>query len=330
MFKPGQENIMAAFKKYAKRRIGKQKSIRKLVREARSGRGVLQYAPTSDVNYSYFMKNPKRPATRRGSFTRRATARVAPNEEGSMVYSLKRRPRRKSHRRARHNSYRDSGLFGRLTGKGSRKRRSHRRSRRIRLGAHRPIVIRTAHAWRRPKRSRLFRRATRINPRRSRRYGRRSYRRNPLGLPKLPFNLQNVAFGGLKIAGGIAIGMLGMPLIVKHIAPMVDKTGQYRKFYGLVHVVLGAVAAATIRKQIVKEIALTVAGVGVYDLISQNLPMLGLPTISALSGDFIEPGVVGMEADMEPALMGASYQALGASYGRDDIAYGNDNDSLDC
>jgi hypothetical protein len=193
-------------------------------------------------------------------------------------------------------------------------------------------VIRTAHAWRRPKRSRLFRRATRINPRRSRRHGRRSYRRNPFSLPKLPFNLQNVAFGGLKIAGGIAIGVLGVPVIVKYLQPMIDKDGQYRKYYGLIHVVLGAVAAATIRKPIVRELALTVAGVGVYDLISQNTDF-GLPklpdTSSMFKGD--EPGVIGMEADMEPAMMGSSYQsALGSSYGTDDIAYGSDNDSLDC
>jgi len=243
-----------------------------------------------------------------------------------MVYSLKRRPRRKSSRRARRNPYRDKGLFGRLVGR-THKRRSRRHSRKIRLGAHRPVIIRAAHSWRRPKRSKLFRRPTRINPRRR---SHRRYRRNPLSLPRLPFNLQNVAFGGLKIAGGIAIGMLGMPLIVKHIAPMVDKTGQYRKYYGLVHIVLGAVAASVIKKQIVKEMALTVAGVGVYDLISQNIPQLNLPKIgTSLSGD--EPGVIGMEADMEPAMMGSSYQtALGASYGRDDIAYGGDNDSLDC
>jgi hypothetical protein len=36
-----------------------------------------------------------------------------------------------------------------------------------------------------------------------------------------------------------------------------------------------------------------------------------------------------MEADFAPAL-GSSYQAMGASYGVDDIAYGGDTDSTDC
>jgi hypothetical protein len=140
--------------------------------------------------------------------------------------------------------------------------------------------------------------------------------------------------GGLKLAGGIAIGAYGFPLIAKVMpknaagAPMLD-----RKYWGIVHVVLGAIAAATIKKEVVKTMALTVAGVGVYDLLAANIPQLGLMPVEASKLPFMgeeQPGVVGMEADYAPAL-GASYQtALGASYGRDDIAYGGDNDSLDC
>ena len=163
-------------------------------------------------------------------------------------------------------------------------------------------------------------------------------------MPKLPFQLDRVAMGGLKIAGGIAIGMLGMPVLVKFMPT--DVTIKYRKYFGLIHVVVGAVAAATIRKQLVRDLALTVAGVGVYDLIASNLPMLGLPAVSnttpllaldaaqaaalatgGVHGD--EPGVIGMEADFAPAL-GSSYQTMGASYGTDDIAYGGDTDSTDC
>jgi hypothetical protein len=148
-------------------------------------------------------------------------------------------------------------------------------------------------------------------------------------MPKLPFQLDRVAIGGLKLAGGIALGFYGMPLIEK-VMPK-DITTKYRKYFGLIHVVVGAVAAATIRKQLVRDLALTVAGVGVYDLIASNLPMLGLPPIQATLPSFQgdEPGVIGMEADFAPAL-GSSYQAMGASYGVDDIAYGGDTDSTDC
>jgi len=140
--------------------------------------------------------------------------------------------------------------------------------------------------------------------------------------------------GGLKLAGGIAIGAYGFPLIDKVMpknaagVPMLD-----RKYWGIVHVVLGAVAAAMIKKEIVRTMALTVAGVGVYDLLACNISQLNLKPIDADKLPFMgaeQPGVIGMEADYAPAL-GASYQnALGASYGADDIAYGGDMDSLDC
>jgi hypothetical protein len=139
-----------------------------------------------------------------------------------------------------------------------------------------------------------------------------------------------VAIGGLKMAGGIALGFMGMPVICKFMPA--DLTAKYRQYYGIIHVVLGAVAASTIKQQIVKDMALTVAGVGIYDLIASNLKMLGLPALPSTSellgpvaGD--EPGVIG--ADFAPAL-GSSYSVMGSSYGTDDIAYGGDEDSLDC
>jgi hypothetical protein len=156
-----------------------------------------------------------------------------------------------------------------------------------------------------------------------------------------------VAIGGLKLAGGIVIGTLGMPVIVKFMPA--DLSRKYRKFYGLIYVVLGALAAGMIKKPLIKDIALTVAGVGVYDLIASNLTMLGLPALpnhnttllgasseaaAAAAGLEIatakiagEAGVIGMDADFAPAL-GSSYQAMGSSYGSDDIAYGDDDFDL--
>jgi hypothetical protein len=103
-------------------------------------------------------------------------------QEGSMVYSLKgRRPRRV--RRARHNSAKSRSVWkklqrstlGTFTGtkkrKASRRRALRRGTRRPRYGQHRPLLTYTKHrGWLRPRRSKLFRKPTRINPRRSRRH----------------------------------------------------------------------------------------------------------------------------------------------------------------
>lgn len=241
-----------------------------------------------------------------------------------MVYSLKRRPRRKT-RRARRNPTKvrmTRSTLGTFIGKVRKSRRRIRKSAKN-YGWHRPRLHKGRSGWKRPRRSILMPHATRVNPRRRVRHHRRHVRRNPA----LPFAIDRVAMGGLKIAGGIAIGFLGMPVIVKFAPASLLK---HRKFFGLIHVILGAVAASFMKKPLIKDMALVVAGTGVYDLIASNLPMLGLPTLpnstpllgGPVAGD--EPGVIGMEADYAPAL-GASYQAMGASYGADDISYGDDN-----
>jgi len=220
-----------------------------------------------------------------------------------MVYSLKRRPHAKKH--------------GRRKNPKAVKRNARRV---IKTGKHRPVIVYSGGSWFRSKKSKLLPSGTRINPKTRKRH----YRRNPM--PKLPFNLEKVAIGGLKVAGGITIGFTAMPIICKFMPASL--TTKYRRFYGLLHVVLGAAAAAFVKKPIVKDMALLVAGTGIYDLIASNIPMLGLPALpsasSLLSGDE-DPGVIGMEADYAPAL-GASYQAMGASYGADDISYGGDGD----
>jgi len=205
------------------------------------------------------------------------------------------------------------------------RRRTHKRRARRRhnpsFGIHRPTLLFGRGGWRRRPRSRLMRKGTRVNPRR--RFF--SRRRNPA----LPFAIDKVAMGGLKIAGGIAGGFLLKPIIAGFL-PKNKATGQpmFINLFGLIYVVGGAIAAGTIKIQAVKDVALVIAGVGVYDLIASNLKMLGLPTLpyrKALPAAGDEPGVIGSSyqeqagADYAPAL-GASYQQAGA----DDIAYGED------
>lgn len=106
---------------------------------------------------------------------------------------------------------------------------------------------------------------------------------------------------------------------------------KFRKFFGAAYLLVGAFAAATMKKKTIRDVALVVAGTGVYDLIAMNLAFLGLPAPA---------GGTSLRSDYEPYI-GASYQpSLGASYqdvmvpettsvGVDDIAYGGDSIELD-
>jgi hypothetical protein len=141
-----------------------------------------------------------------------------------------------------------------------------------------------------------------------------------------------------KVAGGIAAGFVGL-MITSKISKFVIKEGDPKaatveKFVGIGNILMGAVGAAMIKNKAVKDAALIVAAVGIYDLISKNIP-IGLPIIIAdpkglfamLKGDD-EPGVIGSSyqetgADYAPAF-GSSYQEAG-----DDISYGGDTFELD-
>lgn len=138
--------------------------------------------------------------------------------------------------------------------------------------------------------------------------------------------------GGVKIAAGVAVGMFLMPVLVR-IMPK-DEAGipRFRRFYGLFHIVIGAATAQTIRQPAVREVALVVAGIGVYDLIASNLTFLGLPVLPSWTPVRMgqDSGVIGTSRRYAPAL-GASYQErVAASYEQigqdDDVAYGGDSD----
>jgi len=261
------------------------------------------------------------------------------------IFSLMRRPRRRRAARRvsrrRHNPkfglHRPVLRYGRGGWHRSRRARLLRRS--VRLinagpslptvsnplyGYHRPSLHYTSRGWKRGRHSRLLRRHARINPRR------RWYRRNP----KIPFGMDKMAIAGAKVAGGIVVGMLGMPVAVRLATMLPGNLYQYRRFFGLFHVVVGSVLSTTMKNKHIREMALVVAGVGVYDLIASNIAFLGLtpiPDVSKLipmtaaaapaAGD--EPGVIGMGASYQQ--VGADYApALGASYEGDDISYGDD------
>lgn len=140
--------------------------------------------------------------------------------------------------------------------------------------------------------------------------------------------------GGIKIAAGVAVGMFLMPVLVKVMPKDEAGTPRFRRFYGLIHIFIGAATAATMRQPAVRDVALVVAGIGVYDLIASNLRFLGLPMLPGWSPVTLgqdRPGIVGTSQRYAPAL-GASYQErVGASYEQvgTDVAYGGTDESIE-
>jgi len=200
-----------------------------------------------------------------------------------------------------------------------------RGSKRRRKGAHRPVVIWTGTKFRRPLRSRLFPRPTRINPRK-RSY--RRYRRNPL-LPRLPMGIDRSLMAGLPVAGGIAISMFAMPQIARFMPASFAKQSRY---FGVVHIALGIAAMAFVKQNVVKTVGGTVLAMGIYDLIACNVKALKLPPLpgrdpAVLGASYGAEEIVGASyapeigTDYAPAIMGASY---GDGVG-DDIDYGSDS-----
>jgi hypothetical protein len=222
------------------------------------------------------------------------------------------------------------GVVPRKKGKGTRmarkaKRRKSakrytflRRTHKVRRGSHRPVVIWTGRKFRRPKRSRIFKRPTRINPRRSRRH---AYRRNPL---RLPMGIDRKLMAGLPIAGGIAISMFAMPQLVKYIPATMQK---YSKFFGVAHIALGIAAMTLVKKDVAKTIGGTMVAMGIYDLIASNVPQLNLPQlprgVAAVGSSYGTDEIVGTSFNE----IGTDFTPVGSSYGEvgDDIDYGGDS-----
>jgi hypothetical protein len=209
-------------------------------------------------------------------------------------------------------------------------KKSGKRGRRTIKGRRiRPVLLYTKRGWRRPKRSH-FKRPFRINPRRRRRYARRY---NPKLSIKSLLSKQ-MLMTGVKIAAGMVAGYLTLPLVYT-VLPANMKTAANRKYLGLVNVGVGAILFALMKKKMIKDVGLVIAATGVYDLISQNIPQLGLPVIptsnilidkaipsnasttatEATHGLYASYGVARLPVSSSAQMMGASAYRTRALYG---------------
>jgi hypothetical protein len=182
---------------------------------------------------------------------------------------------------------------------------------------HRPVIVESGGLFYRPKfhskahkgqiSSRLHRwnrkGGIRINPLHRRRS--RFLRHNPALNLKRAMSMQNILML-TSIGGGVALGFLGIPLIDRFM-PQVVKD-QRKWAYGVLYVLLGGFLASAVRNKNLKTLSITIAGMGIYDLISQNI-LTDLPQI-LLTNAMIDKMLPQEAVSPAPAPASADYLAL--------------------
>lgn len=132
----------------------------------------------------------------------------------------------------------------------------------------------------------------------------RRRRRNP-NLPTAirgVFSQRNI-MNAAKVGGGIVAGTLTIPMLYT-ISPAALQAQS--RFFGLANVLVGGLLVGLVRNKDVKDMGVIIAGVGMYDLIQQNVPQLNLPAIPRSN-----PMISGM---LPTTGTSASYMPLAASY----------------
>ncbi len=237
-------------------------------------------------------------------------ARRIRNSKGRFV---KRGKARKSRRRRRNGSKHMAALAAghipkRKKARKSRKKAAKRSGRRIRP----TILVSKTGAYRRPRRSKYFKRPRMVNGRKRRRVSRR---RNGAGLMSIVKRTLTVSTlsGYLSIGGGIFAGAMlsrmlntGMvPFTQSALPASVSETlgSKYvRPFHGILHIVLGGLIASKVKNKYIRDAGMGMAALGGYDLLSQALSALGVAELPSLSGMNVNmlgrTGYSGMNVDL--------------------------------
>ena len=173
------------------------------------------------------------------------------------------------------------------------------------FGKHRPVLRYTPAGWKRSKKSKLFKKRTRINRK-------RRIRRNPsiAGM----FSQRNI-MQAAKLGAGVAMGFIATPLLNKVIP--VEKQSEYGKYLGGLQFVAGAMVVGFVRNKDVKDVAMIVSAMGLYDLLATNLPDLGLPPLPRAIGltDKMVPVVPAIDSPATEAAAGSYALPVRAGYG---------------
>lgn len=222
----------------------------------------------------------------------------------SMRSLLRKNPRRRSRKRknAWYNAAKKHSAAARL---GWRKRKAKKATKK--RARKNPFYGRKHKSVRKARRNPIFRR---------RRSTRRRTRRNPFSVSMIKSIIsKNWIMQAATIGGGIVAGAVAMPLI-NSIVP--DSMKQYRKFFGLLHVILGGVMYGMVRNARLKTVGAVVAGTGVYDLIASNVPQLGLAPLPS-TVPFIPAKLIGGSPAQPQGMnyypsLSANYEVMGLDY----------------
>jgi hypothetical protein len=169
--------------------------------------------------------------------------------------------------------------------------------------------------------SKMFTPGKRLNPRR------RHARHNPMHSMKIRnwVNKEKLMYLG-GITGGLVGGVvLGMPLIDMAMKQTIDKSGQYRKFYGVGNILLGILMFSFLKNRLARTASTGVIVSGLYDLIAANtLSTLGLPilpTANPLTAKMLPASTTATMAQAPvsmdylpmsaPTMVAMDYQSLG-------------------
>jgi hypothetical protein len=147
----------------------------------------------------------------------------------------------------------------------------------------------------------------RINGRRRR----HSVRFNPFTLKGATNKAMWMKVGGL--AAGFIGGAVAMPFVSMAAQKTIDKLGAYKKYYGVAHVLLGGLLLWKGKKALLKDVGTTLMASGVYDLIAENVPQIGLTPLSKSANSMT--AAVGLGASYQPRRLSASYQTARAPVG---------------
>lgn len=139
---------------------------------------------------------------------------------------------------------------------------------------------------------------------------RRRTRHNPFNLKATFSRITNKQWltSVASLSGGIVAGLV-VNTVIRGQMGKVTQLMPYSKYSGALNIVIGSLMVGMGKKKMIKEAGVAVAAVGLYDLVSVNVQMLGLPVI----GDVTVPSLKGSYA--VPVLPVSRVASVAGSYG---------------